>query len=56
LNGKDPFKSPLPTPKFTAIDIGKATINTPTQDKKEAERVESELEAIRESSLDELDK
>lgn len=47
---------PLPKPRFTAIDIGKATINTPTQDKREAQRVEDELEALRESSLDELDK
>lgn len=46
----------MPKPKFSAIDIGKATINTPTQEKKEAQKVESELEAMRESSLDELDK
>lgn len=54
-NGVDPF-APMPTPKFTATDIGKATINTPTQDKMEAQQVESELETIRESSKDGLDK
>lgn len=54
-NSEDPFK-PLPKPKFSAIDIGKETINTPTKDKKEAQKVESELEVMMESSLDGLDK
>ena len=54
-NGEDPFK-PLPKPKFSAIDIGKETINTSTKDKKEAQKVESELEVMMESSLDGLDK
>lgn len=52
----DPFKRKLSDIRYTATDIGKATINAPTQDKKEAERVESELENERDSSLDELDK
>lgn len=53
---EDPFKTSMPAPKFTATDIGKETINAPTQDKMEAQRVESELETIRESSKEELDK
>lgn len=43
-SGIDSSKMALPKSKFSAIDIGKETINTPTQAKQEARQQEAVLE------------